>query len=56
MAVVVGNGNTSLLTIITLVLFSLALISAIVPTTIAGVSVLAWISAGLVSWTVERLL
>lgn len=45
-----------LLTIVTLILFIVGLISAIVPTTIAGTGILTWLFAGLISWTVERLL
>jgi hypothetical protein len=54
-----GNVNIStvrLLTIVTLVLFILGLISAVVPVTIIGVSAITWLFAGLVSWTLERLL
>jgi hypothetical protein len=52
----VNISTVRLLTIVTLVLFILGLISAIVPVTIVGASAITWLFAGLVSWTLERLL
>jgi len=52
----VNISTVRLLTIVTLVLFILGLISAVVPVAIAGASVITWLFAGLVSWTLERLL
>lgn len=56
MGVTVEGNTVSLLTIVTLVLFVLGLITVAVPTTIVGASALTWLFAGLVSWTVERIL
>ncbi len=52
----VNISTVRLLTVVTLVLFILGLISAVVPITIVGVSAITWLFAGLVSWTLERLL
>ena len=52
----INVSTVRILTIVTLVLFILGLISAVVPVTIAGVSAITWLFAGLVSWTLERLL
>jgi hypothetical protein len=51
----VNISTVRLLTVVTLVLFILGLISAVIPVAIAGMSVITWLFAGLVSWTLERL-
>jgi hypothetical protein len=45
-----------ILLLIAVILFAVALVSAAVPTVVAGVSAIGWIAAGLLVWSIDVLL